>query len=133
MFSVHGGFDSIYAFYRFEVGVFDHAFFDFDAIFISIAGLDLTLKLLCKLLFKIVVIVTVSFLNFFLPFNLVQHWHHDSLYACLGVHVLRTHCVMAMFATKDVLWIPPFNSPSNPTKASMDPLIRRVQNAIQAP
>ena len=100
---------------------------------ISIAGLDLTLKLLLKLLFKIVVIVTVSFLNFILPLNLVLFWYHDSLYACLGIHMLRTHCLMAMFATKNGLWIPPSNSSSNPTKATMDPRVRRVQHAIRAP
>ena len=107
--------------------------FGFGAIFISIAGLDLTLKLLSKLLFKIVVIVTVSFLNFFLPFNVVSHWYHDSLYACLGVHMMRIHCLMAMFAIKNGLWIQPSNSSSNPTKATMDPRVRRVQNAIQGP
>ena len=58
-------------------------------------------------------------------------WYLDSLCACLGVHMLRTHCLMAMFATKNGLWIPPSNSPSNPTKATMDPRVRRVQNAIQ--
>ena len=105
-------------------------FFGFGAIFILIAGLDLTLKLLLKLLFKIVVIVTVSFLNFFLPFNLVLHWYHNLLYACLGVHMLRIHCLMVMFATKNGLWIPPSNSTSNPTKATMDSRVQRVQNVI---
>ena len=45
--------------------------------------------------------------------------------------MFRTHCVMAMFATKNGLWIPPSNSFSNPTKATMDSRVRRVQNAIQ--
>ena len=44
-------------------------FFDVGAMLISIAGLDLTLKLLFKLLFKIVAIVAVSFLNFYLTFK----------------------------------------------------------------
>jgi len=83
----------------------------------------LTFKLLFKLLFKIVVIVTVSFLNFILPFDLVLLWYLGSLYACLGVHMLRIHCLMAMFAIKIGLWIPRSNSSSNPTKATMDPRI----------
>ena len=86
-----------------------------------------------KLLFKIVVIVTVSFLNLFLPFNVVSHWYHASLYACLDVHMMRIHCLMAMFAIQNVLWIQPSNSSSNPSKATMDPRVRRVQNALQGP
>ena len=61
----------------------------------------MTLKVLFKLSFKIVVIVTVSFLNLFLPFYVVSHWYPDSLYACLGVHTLRTHCVMVIITTKN--------------------------------
>ena len=80
----------------------------------STIGFDV--KIVVKLLFKIVVIVTVSFLNFIFPLNLVSLCYHESLYACLGVHMLRTHCLMAMFATKNVLWIP---------------RVRRVQNTIQ--
>ena len=60
-------------------------------------------KIVVQIVVKIVVIVTVSFLNLFLPFNLMLLWYLDSLYACLGVHTLRTHCLMAMFATKDFL------------------------------
>ena len=48
-----------------------------------------------KLLFKIVVIVTVLFLNLFLPLNVVIHWYLDSLYVCLGVHMLCIHCLIA--------------------------------------
>ena len=79
------------------------------------------------------VFVTVSFLNLFLPLHVVLHCYLDSLSACLGIHMLRIRCVMAMFATKDVLWIPPSNSFSNPIKATMDPRVRRVQIAIQGP
>ena len=96
MFGIFDGFDSICACHRFKVGEFEVVLFGFGAIFISIAGLDLTLKLLSKipkllskiqnccskLLFKIVVIDTVSFLNLFLPLNVVSHWYPDSLYAC---------------------------------------------------
>ena len=78
MFGISGIFDSLYACHRFKVGVFDIVFFDFGTILISIARLDLTLKLL----FNIVVIVTVLFLNLFFPFNVVLHWYRDSLYAC---------------------------------------------------
>ncbi len=123
MFGINDGCDSICVCHRFRVGVFDIVLFDVGAMLISIAGLDLTLKLLFKLLFKIVAIVTVSFLNFILPLNVVLLWYLDSLYACLGVHTLHTHCLMAMFATKNGLWIPPSNSSSNPTKATMDPRI----------
>ena len=91
-----------------------------------ISRLDLTFKIVVKLLFKIVVIVTVSFLNLFFPFNVVLLWYLGSLYACLGVHMLRIHCLMAMFAIKIGLWIPRSNSSSNPTKATMDPRVRRV-------
>ena len=126
MFGTYDGCDSICVCHWFKVGVF----FYFGAISISIAGLDLTLILLFKLLFKIVVIVTVSFLNFFLPLNIVSLWYHDSLYARSGLHMVRIHCLMAMFATKDVLWIPPSNSFSKPRK-TMDLRVRRVQNAIQ--
>ena len=135
MFGIYDGFDSICVCHGFKVGVFDIVFFDIGAMLISIseiAGLDLTLKLLLKL-FKFVVIVVVSFLNFILPFNLILIWYHDSLYACLGVHMLRIHGLMAMFAIKIGLWIPPSNSSSNPTKATMDPRVRRVQHAIQGP
>jgi hypothetical protein len=38
---------------------------------------------------------------------------------------------MAMFATKNALWIPLSNSFSKPTKATMDPRVGRVQHAIQ--
>ena len=31
------------------------------------------------------------------------------MYACLGIHTLLIHCLMAMFATKNVLWIPMFD------------------------
>ena len=71
MFGIYDGFDSICVWHWFKVGVFDIVLFDVGAMLISIAGLDLTLKLLFKLLFKTVVIVTVSFLNFIFPFNLV--------------------------------------------------------------
>ena len=87
--------------------------------------------MLFKIVVKIVVIVTVSFLNFFLPLNIVLLWYLDSLYACLGVHMLRILCVMAMFATRNGLWIPPANSFSKPRKTTMDPHVRRVQHAIQ--
>ncbi len=130
LFGTLYGFGSICVCHRFKVCLFDLVFFDFGAMLISIAGLDLTLKLLLKLLFKllfkivvIVVIVTVSFLNFILPFNIVLFCYLDSLYACLGVHTLRLPCVMVMFATKNGLWIPPSNSSSNPTKATMDPRV----------
>ena len=52
---------------------------------------------------KSVVFVTVSFLNLFLPLHVVLHCYLDSLSACLGIHMLRTHCLMAMFAIKDAL------------------------------
>ena len=46
-------------------------------------------KIVVKTVCKIVLIVTVSFLNFFLPFNIVSHWYLDSLYACSGIHMMR--------------------------------------------
>jgi hypothetical protein len=91
-------------------------------------GFDI--KIVVQIVVKIVVIVTVSFLNLFLPLNVVLFWYLDSLYACLGVHMLRIHCLMAMFATKNGRWIPPSKSSSNPRK-TMDPRVRCVQNAIQ--
>ena len=100
MFGIYDGCDSICVCHRFKVSVFDIVLFDVGAMLISIAGLDLTFKLLFKLLFKIVVIVTVSFLNLFFPLNVVLLWYLGSLYACLGVHMLRIHCLMAMFAIK---------------------------------
>ena len=77
MFGINDGVDSICACHRFMVGVFAIVFFDFGDTIISLFEMDLTLKLLFKLLFvvqivvQIVAIVTVSFLNFIFPSNLV--------------------------------------------------------------
>ena len=133
MFGIHGGIDSIYACHWFKVGVFDIVFFWFWCHIYFNRRIGFDVKIAVKIIVQIVVIDTVSFLNFFLPFDLVQHWYYDLLYACLGVHTLRTHCVMAMFAPKNGLWIPPSNSTSNPTKATMDSRVRWVQNVIRAP
>ena len=101
---------------RFTVGFFEQFFFlSFDV--------HIVVKIAVKIVVKIVVIVTVSFQNFFLPFNYFSFCCHDSLYACLGIHTLLLHCLMVMFATKNVLWIPMSKSFSNPC-------VWRVQNVI---
>ena len=55
MFGIYDGCDTICVWHRFKVGVFDIVLFDVGAMLISIAGLDLTLKLLFKIVVQIVV------------------------------------------------------------------------------
>ena len=79
--------------------MFDLVFFDFGHINIKYYQSPIV----AKWLFKIVVIVTVPFLNFILLLNGVLFCYLNSLYACLGIHTLRIHCLMAMFVTINVL------------------------------